>query len=189
MLFKTSCKENRVKNYKSPFFVDTDDENSRFNRKRYAYTLSFIKDLGGVVLDCGESNKLKHLMEKKFNIKINSTKGDLDFVTIDGKYDFILAFEMVEHLMNPLWLLCQINSALKPNGILYLSTPINKPKLLWRPDHFHEFDEYRLKQLFQKANFEVIRYERKRFGNLLGIRPIIRFIFRAVTLFVTLRPV
>jgi len=168
--------------------VGTHQPESGYNNRRYNHTLGFITNLHGEILDCGERNLLTSLIEDKFKIKARNTEGDLDVLPIEGKYDFVLAFEIIEHLMNPLWFLLQIKKALKPGGTLYLSTPINKPKYFWRHDHFHEFDEYRLNILLERAGFEVVRKERKRFYLIAGIRPIIRWLLRTGTIFLELKP-
>lgn len=172
---------------RSPFFVDTVTPENLYNARRYEHTLTFVKELRGEVLDCGERNPINDLIEKKFQVNITNTIGDLDVLPIEGKYDFVTAFEILEHLMNPLWFLLQVRNALKPNGVLYLSTPINKPKFLWRHDHFHEFDEYRLRTLVERAGFEIVRSERKRFYSLSGIRPLIRWALKTGTMFLELR--
>ena len=174
---------------KTPFFVGTYEPENLYNSRRYAFTLHFLHNLTGNILDCGEPNILKEMIEKKFSVKISSTgESDLDASRISGKYDTILAFEIIEHLMNPLWFLRQVRESLNPDGVVYLSTPINKPKFLWRHDHFHEFDEYRLTSLVDKAGFIVHRKERARFYSKVGIRPLIRLAFRTGTMFLELRP-
>jgi len=177
-----------VRATRTPFFVGTYTPESSYNHRRYDHTRRFISELYGDVLDCGERSLLTGIIEEKFKIKIKNTPGDLDILPIEGFYDFILAFEIIEHLMNPLWFLMQIKKALKPNGKFYLSTPVNKPKFLWRRDHFHEFDEYRLNILLEKAGFEVVRKERKRFYFITGIRPIIRLVLKTGTIFMELKP-
>jgi hypothetical protein len=70
---------------------------------------------------------------------------------------------------------------------MYLSTPINKPKFLWREDHFHEFDEYRLEMLLARAGLVVARKEHCRFYRVTGIRPLIRLLSRSGTIFMQLK--
>lgn len=173
---------------RSPFFVGTDTPESSYNFRRYQYTLGFIRELHGDVLDCGERSLLTELIEEKFGVKIDNTEGDLDVRPIRGKYDFVLAFEIIEHLMNPLWFLMQVKGALREKGVLYLSTPVNKPKFFWRHDHFHEFDEYRLEKLLDRAGFTIVRRERKRFYRINGVRPVIRLLLKTGTIFLELRP-
>lgn len=173
---------------KTPFFVGTYEPENLYNSRRYAFTLRFLQNLSGSVLDCGEPNILKEMIENKFSLKISSTgESDLDVSRISGKYDIVLAFEIIEHLMNPLWFLMQARESLNPDGVVYLSTPINKPKFLWRHDHFHEFDEYRLTSLVDKAGFIVHRKQRAQFYSKVGIRPLIRLAFRTGTMFLELR--
>lgn len=173
---------------KTPFFAATENPESPYNLRRYHYTLEFITELGGDVLDCGERSLLTRLIEERFNVVVQNTSGDLDMIPMAGRYDFILAFEIIEHLMNPLWFLWQVKRALKPDGTLYLSTPINKPTFFWRPDHFHEFDEYRLDRLIERAGFEIMRRERKRFYRINGLRPLIRWVLKTGTMFMALKP-
>lgn len=123
-------KDGQMQMKKSPFFVGTYEPDNEYNQKRYAYSLGFVNELSGKVLDCGEPNLLKSMFEDRFSIEIESTGSiDLDCCSIEGVYDYILAFEIIEHLMNPLFFLQQIKSVLKKQGSLYLSTPINKPKI------------------------------------------------------------
>ena len=172
---------------KTPFFVGTDSPESAYHTRRYDHTLRFITGLHNEVLDCGERSILTDLIENRFAVKIKNTSGDLDILPIEGKYDYILAFEIIEHLMNPLWFLMQIRLALKPEGTLYLSTPINKPTFFWRREHFHELDEYRLNILIDKAGFEVVRKERKRFYRINGFRPIVRLLLKTGIIFLELK--
>ena len=172
----------------TPFFVGTVEPLVRHNRLRYEHTTRFVGKLSGDVLDCGEPNLLKEMLEKANGIRITNTTGDLDVTPPAGSYDAVLAFEVIEHLMNPLSFLTNVRNVLKPNGSLFLSTPINKPKFLWRSDHFHEFDEYRLKVLIDRAGFRVVRKEIRRFYRLNGIRPLIRALAKSGTVFLELTP-
>jgi len=127
------------------------------------------------------------MIEAKQGRQIESTRGDLDNVELSGAFDAVFAFELIEHLMNPLWFLRQVRRVLKNEGRLFLSTPINKPKFLWREDHFHEFDEYRLDLLLSKAGLQVVRREKYRFYRITGVRPVIRYLSGSGTMFLELR--
>lgn len=172
----------------SRFHVNTSLPTSKQNHCRYRATLAFIQDLHGKVLDAGDRNPFNDQIERKFGVTLTSTKGDLDEIELPKEYDFITCFEVLEHLMNPLWFLRQAKKSLKPQGVLYLSTPINKPKFLWRDDHFHEFDELRLLALVDKADFEVVRSQRMRCYKLTGFRPMLRYLFKTGTLLLELKP-
>lgn len=171
----------------NPFIVDTIAPHDYQNTKRREYTLNFITGLQGEILDLGSRSLLGEMLETKFVCKLRNTTGDLDEITLSGSYDFVLAFEVIEHLMNPLNLLLEVGRVLKPCGKLYLSTPINKPKFLWGKYHFHEFDEYRLGVLLERAGFRAVRKEIRRCTKLNGIRPLIRYLFNSGTILLELQ--
>ncbi len=145
----------------------------------------FDQKLFGNILDVGERNPFTELLEKKFNVTIDNTKGDLDFIEIpyDKKYDTILYLDVIEHQMNPLWTLHQISRILKSDGKMYITTP-RRGKLLWAKGHFHEFDKYRFELMMKhpKVNFEIVaehKYKivRNWWTYFLGFRPLLRLFF------------
>lgn len=68
------------------------------------------------------------------------------------QHDFILSFNVIEKLMNPLYYLIQLRDALRPDGKLILSTSIDLG--IWQKDSFREFDKNRLCELLNVAGFE-----------------------------------
>lgn len=165
---------------------NTDVRDVEHNALRYRYTLKFIDELHSKVLDIGSRNPITNLIEEKFGLDIRNTTRDVDTEPLEGNYNFVLCFEVIEHLMNPLWFLKNVKRILEPNGTLYLSTPINKPKFLWRDDHFHEFDEARLGHLIEKAGFTIVKQEKVSFNQAIGIRPLIRKLAKSGTMFMKL---
>jgi len=149
---------------------------------RYQITLSFIgeRDLGRV-LDIGVRNPFTIQLEEKYNTTVKNTEGDLDIIELEGSYDTIFCLEVIEHLMNPLHFLLQVQKILKPGGVLFLSTPKHKPHFLWGNHHFTEYDEFRLEALFARAGFKTVR---KHFFRTMplwwyftGLRPFLRMFF------------
>ena len=81
-----------------------------------------------------------------------------------GRFDFVSAIEVIEHTADPLNVLRQIRSVLKPGGILFLTTGNSKP---WRgrildwpyasvPEvHISFFEPESLAVALNKAGFEV----------------------------------
>lgn len=75
--------------------------------------------------------------------KANTTQKDINFLTIDiekdvkleKKYDYIVAFEVLEHLKNPFKALKNIKKLLNKNGILIFSTPFPTKRSLSDPTH------------------------------------------------------
>lgn len=150
--------------------------------RRHRVTLEFIGDRQlGRVLDIGERNPFTIRLEEKYGIKVENTCGDLDMIELEGKYNTIFCLEVIEHLMNPLRLLEQINKILEPDGTLFLSTPKHKPHFLWDKHHFTELDEYRLNALVTRAGFEIVRKQffltMPLWWYFTGFRPFLRMFF------------
>ena len=162
--------------------IDPEYYNASHVQIRWEKTMAFLKEYdANLGLDIGDKTPFTQQLEAHFNCAFNNTAIDLDEGKLKGKYDVITAFEIIEHLFNPLHLLTEISNILKEGGKLYLSTPKGKPHFLWSKDHFHEMKEKSILSLIERAGFTVIRKEEIRIHPLLfyftGIRPFLRFIF------------
>jgi len=169
-----------------PGYVDVWDEEfvSELDHNRWKLIFDFIESVpDGAALDIGERNPFTEQLEKKFNVKINDTGlVDLDSEKLNGKYKTIFCFEVLEHLMNPLFFMKSCHEVLEENGSMFLSTPLINPDFL--RDNEHHFIEYRpkeMKQLFQRSGFavkkiRVVRHIPKAWL-LTGIRPALRYLF------------
>tara|TARA_B100000315_G_C14334436_1_gene476740 strand:- start:163 stop:714 length:552 start_codon:yes stop_codon:yes gene_type:complete len=159
------------------------------NKIRWSNTLEFIGtcDKAKSGLDIGDRTLFTLELEKVFGCSFKNTNIDLDIDKIKGQYDIITAFEIIEHLYNPLHCLEQIRQALKENGRLYLSTPVGKLYILWAPGHFHEIHRERLHSLFKRAEFQIIRQDTFRihpnYFYFTGFRPLLRGIFEKVQIY------
>lgn len=67
--------------------------------------------------------------------KIKYTKKDIFDYDDSNKYDFIVLGEVLEHLDEPKQILIKLSNLLKPNGLLWITTPTNSPAL----DHVYLF--------------------------------------------------
>jgi SAM-dependent methyltransferase len=170
----------------NPFLMDPfESAHDRNTVRRHEATIAFIGEISiGDALDIGERNPLTERLEGKYSVHIRNTSGDLDNPKLNGVFDSIFCFEVIEHLMNPLNLLLEIRRVLRPSGRLFLSTPKHKPHFLWGQYHFTEFDEERLRALVTRAGFEIRRKAEFRtmpiWWHFLGIRPLIRFFHNKV---------
>ncbi len=90
-----------------------------------------------------------------------------EFFTLENipRFDLITAFELLEHLDNPLNFLQNIKNLLKKEGIAVISTPSRERILpnLWPadfpPHHLTRWNEKAIFNLFEKVGFEIIRID------------------------------
>jgi SAM-dependent methyltransferase len=156
---------------------------ARAARRRFAATLGFVTELRAPVLDLGPPNALARRLEARHGLRIEHTgMHDLDRERVPGfcpgPYATITAFEILEHLLNPLFVLDGCRAALRPDGVLYVTVPRRHPHE-WlfgkSPEHFHEFAADELRWLLDKAGFEVERFALANTSAMsLGVRPLLR---------------
>lgn len=77
----------------------------------------------------------------------------------DNSYDIVVNTQVLEHVPDPLAVLCELNRVLKPGGRLLLSVPLNGP-LHGEPWHFFQFTHYGIAELARRANFEIEECEK-----------------------------
>jgi 2-polyprenyl-3-methyl-5-hydroxy-6-metoxy-1,4-benzoquinol methylase len=87
----------------------------------------------------------------------------------EGKYDFVVAGAVIEHLLDPFGFLIRCKKALKPKGRLILDTnnaayyaikyPIEKRIVGHEIDHYYAFNADMLRKLLTKAGFKVVSIE------------------------------
>jgi SAM-dependent methyltransferase len=151
------------KDFAAPIAVTLHNErtNKKAIRNRIE-TMKLIDKYGGLfghVLDIGERNLFTEELERRYNISIGSTFGDLDESLNTenwGSYDFIHYNNVIEHQFNPLFTLQEIHYRLKETGILILATPIKPYWITPARCHFHEMDQYRFDKLIARAGFTVL---------------------------------
>jgi SAM-dependent methyltransferase len=170
--------------------VDSDDY-ARGARRRFATTLGFVPVLTAPILDLGPSNALGRAMEARFRVHIEHTGTyDLDREPLPkfrpGPWSTITAFEILEHVMNPLFVLDGCREIVRPDGVLYITVPRRHPHE-WMfgksPEHFHEFAPDELRWLIDKAGFAIARFETANTSEFaLGVRPLLRRGFRNLLL-------
>jgi len=149
-------------------------------------------------LDFGDWTPMTEKIEQIFGIKFYNTDFNFDdpsesckFVDrqqrevpriSEGSIPVICSFEVLEHLFNPLLHLRVCYRYLRPDGRLFLSTPMGRPNFLVYDQHFHEMPRKKLLSLVEAAGSGVIRYERKFAPScpiwhwLYGVRPILRYL-------------
>jgi len=145
-------------------------------------TMKRMPPLHGKVLDADVANHFRDLLKDRFSIKIIGFATSIDFNTMPfdiNNCDFVLSFEVLEHVSNPQFYLNEIHKSLKENGKLILTTPVGIfPPFMWGKYHFCEYNKKHLYELLQGlCGFTIIRLERFPRKFRIGIRPILRYLF------------
>lgn len=166
-------------------------EYARGARRRFATTLEFVNALSDPILDLGPPNAFARELERQFDVHIEHTgTHDLDREPLQafrpGPWAAITAFEILEHVMNPLFVLDGCREVLRSNGVLWLSVPRRHPHE-WlfgkSPEHFHEFAPDEFRWLIDKAGFVTTRFTMSNTSEMsLGLRPLLRRGFRNLLL-------
>jgi len=83
-----------------------------------------------------------------------------------NKFDLITLRHVLEHFMNPLDVLKKLKPTLSPNGLIYIAIPnslILEGRELFesyfRVVHTYYFNKFSIKNLIQKAGYEIITME------------------------------
>ncbi|MEX0680005.1 MAG: hypothetical protein WD097_01370, partial [Balneolales bacterium] len=152
--------------------------------RRYRLTMNFIKDRihsGQQILDLGAANPFSARLKEKGYL-VRNTDFDLDKEPEklkQYKADVCMAFEIFEHLLNPLTVLQHL-----PGNLLFASVPMS----LWfsgayrnKNDpwdcHFHEFEDWQFDWLLDYAGWKIIRHEKWTNPTWKpGVRPLLRLI-------------
>lgn len=143
-------------------------------------TESGIKE-GDLCYDIGEYNPRVEYIAERMRLKILTIDSD-DFnwdKLVKRQCDRIFAFEIVEHLQNPLFFMKELKKALSKDGSIYIIIPCN-PRWLWHEMHFFEMDRKHFeKWILKPLDLNVERYKKIYFfppwrTYLIGFRPLIK---------------
>lgn len=132
------------------------------------------------ILDIAGVSIVGRWIATDFQSKIHGTQGDLDYEwTVDGYFnvDAVICLEVIEHVQNPLKLLCDIKEKTRYKNLV-VSWP-ERPHWLWTKHHFHEFDIDRFEYLADRAGMKVVNHRKYRMPSewwirFTGFRPFIR---------------
>ena len=166
---------------------------------RWRKTLEFLagSSLSGVSLasglDLGDRTPFTAVLEQHFGCPFENTAIDLDLEPLSGSFGVVTAFEVLEHLYNPLHALLEVKHLLIGHSArLYVSMPLRKPLFLASPEHFHEMSRQSALSLFTRAGFSIVRSEEFRIRPLLfyltGLKPLLRAVFEKVQIYELIAP-
>ena len=139
-------------------------------------------------LDLGDRTPFTILLEQHFGCLFENTTVDLDLEPLSGSFGVVTAFEVLEHLYNPLNALLEIRRLLAgKDARLFVSMPLWKPPFLASPDHFHEMTRRSALSLFTRAGFTVLRNAEFRIRHplfyLTGVKPLLRAWYEKVQIY------
>lgn len=85
--------------------------------------------------------------------RINYILKDVFLYETEHNYDFITIAEVIEHVENPAELLARVRYLLTPDGVVYLTTPVNAPMI----DHIYLFSHMQeIRDLLVATGFQII---------------------------------
>lgn len=98
--------------------------------------------------------------------KAKKLQSDIEFKVLDiekeikvnKKYDYIFAFEVLEHLNSPHTALFNMKKLLKKNGVLIFSTPLPAKQTLADPMHINVHPPYYWLNLGKKLEFKKVSF-------------------------------
>ena len=156
---------------------------------RYAFAAQLAK--GGDVLDvaCGvgygaqwlakagaksvlgtdiAEDAIDHARKNYFHPSVSFEVQDARTMDFEGKFDVVTCFEFIEHVDEQAAILDAIKRALRPGGLLFISTP--RPLLEKRTDfHVHELEFQELQRMLGERFAHVDSYfERNCFSSYVG---------------------
>lgn len=95
---------------------------------------------------------------------VEVTTGGFDELADQDRLDVVAAFQTIEHLVDVRQALRRARNALRPNGVVFLTTPDHGSlsrrvlRRLWpsyRPEHLVYFDQRSLRRLLEEEGFRV----------------------------------
>lgn len=137
---------------------------------------------GDYCFDLGEQNPRMDYLKEQMGLDVYQIdSGDFNFDELPSKKaDAVFAFEVVEHLQNPLWFMLQLKDMVD-SGFIYVLIPEN-PKWLWHEMHFIEMDKKHFeKWLVKPLDLRINRHKKIIFipswkNYLIGFRPLIKLL-------------
>ncbi|CAN5206211.1 hypothetical protein BH10ACI1_BH10ACI1_23810 [soil metagenome] len=133
-----------------------------------------LKELGHDILAIDASDENWKVADIPLKIENFDSEFAEKILNTDNKFDAVVAIEIIEHLENPFRFVRECAKLLKPNGLLFLTTPNVEAvhsRLIFlysgrmssfgeyetvRPAHITPIFKWKLEIILEEANFETI---------------------------------
>lgn len=118
---------------------------------------SLLKDEGFKKIYASDISKLAVKKAKKINPDIHFSSFDLEKgIPLSGTFDYIFAFEVVEHINNPEKAIRNTFKKLKKNGFMVLSTPPPYKRFIETPTHVSVKGKKEWVKIIKKSGFKTV---------------------------------
>jgi len=125
----------------------------------HKYLYSKGEEVLGVDINAGG---IEMLRKSGYNVAV----ADAEVLDVDGRFDYVVAGELIEHLANPGAFLASVRDRLFADGQLIVTTPnpwcwarikhlIKRDGVPCNPEHTHYQDESTLEQLLTRYDYEA----------------------------------
>jgi SAM-dependent methyltransferase len=109
------------------------------------------------------SDSLRAFLSQNYTFQVCKATDELSI-----KFDFITAFDVIEHVPDPLLFLREVRRLLKPNGVALIYTPnrsslaflanVDDNNLICPPHHLHYFNDTSFRRALEIENLELISH-------------------------------
>ncbi len=106
---------------------------------------------------------------ERFGVVGEVRLGDISVVAADDRFDFVCAFEVIEHVEDDLSFVTECVRRLRPGGLLMLTTPAGAARFGASDElvgHFRRYAPADLSVLLERAGLELVQL--RRYGAPLG---------------------
>jgi SAM-dependent methyltransferase len=106
---------------------------------------------------------------ERFGVVAEVRLGDISVIADDDRFDFVCAFEVIEHVEDDLGFVTECVRRLRRGGLLMLTTPAGAARFSASDElvgHFRRYDPADLSVLLESAGLELV--ELRRYGAPLG---------------------
>lgn len=162
--------------YANPNLTHYEKESELCYRKPFHHARFIAKNIKGDVLDlgagqgtltdvlCSHASSVTCVEISEYNRRILESKGyatvtaDLDVYPLafeDASFDTIVLSDVIEHLLSPYLMFVELRRIIKPNGLVFISTPdVRKNPKVTIP-HTYYFTMESLSLMAKRCGFDV----------------------------------